>query len=343
MRILVLAAAVAFVTTAAGCGSSRPATGSDAGCGSCHGFPPATLTAGGAHPQPVSGEWTATDCAPCHVTSVNATTGEVIPAPGGTHANGTVDGRHVIPYPAALHGPAADAGLATCRACHGAALDAVGATATTSCFICHTGDFAFSNCTFCHGTFNATYTAANLPEAAPPEDVGGAIATTEVTVGAHQAHVTATVASPLDCGACHGTLPADIFSAGHLDGSPAEVPFGAVASTGGRTPSWNRTTAACSSAWCHDQGGSTPAPVWTTAGALGCGACHPTPPTSGKHSLHSGVRTCGDCHAGFTATTVDPALHVDGLFNIPKLPTAACHPFSGGSDYGTSCDGRSDW
>jgi predicted CxxxxCH...CXXCH cytochrome family protein len=345
MRIVILAATVALFTAAAGCGTSRPAEGSDAGCGSCHGFPPVTLTAGGAHPQPApSTEWVASDCSPCHATSIDAT-GAIVP--GGTHADGTVDAGHGSDYATDLtvHGPFANRSISSCQACHGATLG--GAGAAPSCNACHAVFFATdwqTNCTFCHGTYNAAYTAANLPEAAPPEDVGGATATTEVTVGAHQAHVTATVASPLECSACHSvTTPADIFSTGHIDASPAEVPFGAVASAGGRTPIWDRTGATCSSTWCHDQGGSTPAPVWTTGGALGCGACHLAAPDSGKHSLHSAVKTCGDCHAGFTSTTVDPALHVDGLFNIPKLPTAACHPFSGGPDYGTSCDGRSDW
>lgn len=339
MRNVVLAAAVALTIAAAGCGSSRPAEGHDAGCGSCHGFPPATLTAGGAHPQPATGTWVATDCAACHVTTVNATTGEVIPPPAGTHADGKVDGRHVVPYPETLHGPAANAGLATCQACHGSALD--GGTSGRSCDQCHTGGTAAwrTNCTFCHGTFNATYTAANLPEAAPPADVAGTgTATTDLTVGVHQAHVTAVLSVPLDCSACHQATPTSIFDAGHVDGSPAEVPFGTIAKTAGRSPVWDRTLKTCASTWCHAQGGLDPTPDWTVAQTRTCASCHPSAPTTGRHTYHLGLgRTCADCHPGYTSTTVDAAIHINAVKELTPAATA-CH-----STFGSSCNGITGW
>ncbi len=172
MRNIVLAAAVALTIAAAGCGSSRPAEGRDAGCGSCHGFPPATAT----HASAPGGTWEATECAVCHVTSVNATTGEVIPvSAGGTHANGTVEGRHPVPYPSEQHGPAAIANLGSCKACHGA--DLLGGTAGVSCNQCHNG--WQTNCTFCH---DAVADAPNF-----------------------HTRISASAVSPPECSACHGT------------------------------------------------------------------------------------------------------------------------------------------
>lgn len=327
-----------LVLFAAACGSARPLGGSDNDCGLCHGAPPALVASGEAHPQPSSGAWGATDCALCHPTSVDPVTGSLLAAAsGGTHADGAADGAwHGRPYPSSVHGQAANAGLGGCTPCHGVTLE--GGTVAGGCDRCHTGGAAWrTDCTFCHGDANP----------APPYDLGGWSDPAEVTVGAHQEHVGATLSAPLGCSACHAEVdPVDVFSPGHLDPSPAEVLFGganSVARTGGRAPVWTRTDATCANTWCHAQGGSRQTPTWTDLTPVGCGSCHPAAPSTGKHTLHSSVRTCADCHTGFTATTVDPSLHVNGVKDVPRLTTGACHPFGSGDTYGASCDGRSDW
>lgn len=197
MRILVLAAAVAFVTTAAGCGSSRPATGSDAGCGSCHGFPPAAP-----HPAAVAGQWDAADCSGCHSTSVGA--GGILVA-GGTHADGGISVRvagHADGYwEPAQHGPDVMSGGALCRSCHGADFTGgpgwpsfAGGAPAISCVDCHTvfgrGDW-LTDCTFCHGSPPAT--------------------------GKHVRHV---VDLAMGCSACHpGYTSSTVDPALHVDGA----------------------------------------------------------------------------------------------------------------------------
>lgn len=326
---LSIAAASVILLVAGGCGSSRSVEGSENGCAACHGFPPAGVTA---HETAPGGTWEAPECATCHSTSVDAATGGVLAAAdGGTHADGKVDVGHAYfgdytgnSTDGELHGAAADRGIGACQTCHGTGLD--GGTSGQSCVGCHTGAFAFSNCTLCHGTFTATYTTAALARSAPPEDVGGATAVTEVTVGVHQAHVAATLATPLGCDACHAPLPTSIFDAGHVDGSPAEVPFGTVAKTGGRAPLWDRTAATCATTWCHDQGGATSTWSWTGAASPDCGSCHASPPATGQHEMHVVVEAvaCGACHTGYTSASVDAAIHVDGTIDAKALNTCHC-------------------
>lgn len=434
MRRLSIAAAV-LALAATGCGDSRTASGSPNDCAACHAFPPATL----AHASAPGGTWEAGDCSQCHPTSVDPT-GAIVP--GGTHANGSVEGGHALPFTdPSLHGPMANAGIALCQACHGPTLTG-GTPGTTGCDGCHAATSANwrTDCTFCHGDSARAATPDELAKSAPPLDVrdtgelAGSSDTTELGVGAHVAHV---VDAAYGCLTCHETLPTDLFSAGHIDGANGSIELGELAVTGGRTPTWNRTAAACSSTWCHDRGGSAPIPTWTVAGAMDCGSCHPAEPTAAAHPAHvapgktfsdgfscgtchpgagtypndhldgsldvvfdnapvaggtyaagtcssvychgtfaggtnasiawTGTVACGDCHpnppitgkhtdhvdtfalscgachTGYTATAVDTGLHVNGTIDVPRLPTTACHPIDGGSSYGLSCDGRSDW
>ena len=155
----------------------------EATCGTCHGVPP---------PAPHT---TSTACGGCHggytVASVNAT----------THLNGSVDATgsgHPAGWSAPTqHGYAANAELASCRACHGH--DSTGGTSTVSCNSCHGGTAWQSSCTFCHGD---AARAAN--QAAPPVGTQGETATTSIAVGAHQRHLTGGfVGAPVACTECH--------------------------------------------------------------------------------------------------------------------------------------------
>jgi predicted CxxxxCH...CXXCH cytochrome family protein len=130
------------------------------------------------------------------------------------------------------------------------------------------------SCTGCHGD-------ATSP--APPRGLHGETATSALAVGAHRAHLVAgRLRGPLACSECH-RVPAAVTSAGHLDTAlPADLEFGVLATTDGATPAWDRTTATCSSVYCHGGGtrlamDSSPdklgAPQWTanTATTIYCG------------------------------------------------------------------------
>ncbi len=285
-------------------------------CGSCHGAPPASHAP------------TSTACATCHSGTVK--TDGTIDVAGGLHVNGRVDlgggGGGAGVHPAgwsdpAQHGPAAKRDLASCRTCHGN--DYAGGATGVSCNACHgaagLSDWQ-SNCTFCHGTRVTAYTAADLGKAAPPLGSQGETSPTEPAVGAHQKHLSPALSSPLACAECHA-VPADLA---HVDGAVA-LSFGTLARTGGVSPAWNGSS--CSTSYCHGSfpNGTAAAPVWTSATALGCNACHR--PQSGsssanftnehfKHVVEEGV-ACANCHGtGYSATAVNAATHVDGAKRV---------------------------
>ena len=156
------------------------------------------------------------------------------------------------------------------------------------------GGAAVKACTACHG-------GVNDDTGAPPRDLKGRTATTEVTVGAHTAHVKAgPLAAALDCGACH-VKPASIGAPGHLDGSQMIV-WGTLATAGGAAPAWDRPSATCSNVYCHGAtlgGGTNVAPTWTRVDGsqAACGTCHGLPP-SNHPALAAGstAATCAACH-----------------------------------------------
>ncbi len=327
-----LVAAVTALTSFVGCDSARTVEeSSEAGaCERCHGFPPppGSLNADVVHPQ-------ATACEACHPTTVVSGTQLV---EGGTHLNGRVDVAgvgHPMPF-LTEHPAAALAGLDACASCHGT--DFNGGTAGRSCNDCHATLLNFAdwqtNCTFCHGTRTAGWTSAQPQLPAPPEAVeGGVTSTADRRVGAHQAHVTAgDFANAIACGECHSPAPTDLS---HVDGS-VRVGWGATASTGGATPTFDGST--CSN-YCHGATlpGTRPAPTWAPPSAIACGACHDANPTTGRHpavsQAHSGF-TCGTCHGlGYTTTAVDKALHLNRTIDKTSVTgwngtngcTAACH------------------
>jgi predicted CxxxxCH...CXXCH cytochrome family protein len=229
---------------------------------------------------------------------------------GSTHPDGFAA--------ANVHGPAALASLDSCKGCHGSDFDgAIG----PSCTACHAAaGYASwtSNCTFCHGQKTASYTAADLPRAAP-------------ATGAHLKHVNGgAFVRPLACSECH-TVPTTLA---HVDGS-APVVFGALAQTGGgAAPSYTAPT--CSSVYCHGKtlvNPSTPNPSWNGPGMV-CGSCHDLQPTTGQHVLHGPAApnppnvACQTCHKGFSA--IDLVHHVDGttgavLFDDTVIPAWDCN------------------
>ena len=70
-----------------------------------------------------------------------------------------------------------------------------------------------------HATVQFNAPESNIALWAPPRDVSGDTLTTSRGVGAHQAHLQATLGKPLQCQECH-TVPAKVYVAGHLDSYP---------------------------------------------------------------------------------------------------------------------------
>jgi len=209
---------------------------------------------------------------------------------------------------------------ASCGTCH------PGYTATTVNVTTHvngTVDVSTLTCTVCHGDAARAATALNpqLP-AAPPKDVAGSSATTSPGVGAHQAHLNdGSLRKAMACTECH-TIPTDAAHASQ----PLQLTWGPLATTQGATPSFNATSFTCSSTYCHgstlNAGGTLTNPVWISgASQVACGSCHATPPPA----PHPQNASCGTCHPGYTATTVNVTTHVDGTLDVSSAACSTCH------------------
>ena len=69
---------------------------------------------------------------------------------------------------------------------------------------------------------------------------------------------------------------------------------------------------------------------WTSTANVSCTSCHGLPPLTSRHAKHleEGVG-CGECHAGYTAWSVNRATHIDGKILFSKTCTS-CHGNEGG-------------
>jgi hypothetical protein len=154
-------------------------------------------------------------------------------------------------------------------------------------------------CDACHGTG---------PTGAPPPSLDGSSDPSDPTVGAHNAHLDATLTNRIGrvatCQDCH-IVPSAIRDEGHL-GTTTPAPVTLV--NGG---TFDRSTATCV-VWCHWN--NTPGPAWNdTSGApLACDACHGFPPVTARNGqTHTqcgpSLSACVGCHL-FT-----PETHVDGI------------------------------
>src|SRR5512133_531951 len=205
----------------------------------------------------------------------------------------------------------ADGTQRACTSCHGAPPPSPHPQ-SDACETCHPGYGATTvntathldgkvdvilSCSSCHGS-------ATSP--APPRGTHGETATTTAAVGAHQTHLSAGTA----CSACH-PVPSIME---HTNGT-VEL----VAGLG-----WDG--ARCTSTYCHGttlSGGTNAAPIWTVVDGTqaACGTCHGSPPPP-PHPLNP---ACGTCHRGYTATTVNPATHVNGNIDVLPLDCNSCH------------------
>jgi predicted CxxxxCH...CXXCH cytochrome family protein len=178
-------------------------------------------------------------------------------------------------------------------------------------------------CTACHG--DGTRAGTALQQAAPPKDAHGRSARTEVTVGAHQAHVYGGVA----CATCH-QVPA-VGDQTHFYAPIATVVFSGnvVGANGTPVAPWNRNLPTCAN-YCHGgagRGGTLPVPSWTQTTPVTCGSCHWDQQTAltatGLHLFHvrdlplASRLDCGACHGtGYAAAGVTAPTHVDGTLQI---------------------------
>jgi predicted CxxxxCH...CXXCH cytochrome family protein len=317
-----------------------------AACNSCHGFPPPS-------PHPALTSPAILDCRPCHQGTINVDGSINLAA----HVDGTVEGGapHPVPYPPAQHGPAAKAGLTGCTQCHGADFGTIVNVANnTSCNTCHAANGHpkwQTECTFCHGdparaeapAFDLVGdTAVRANKAGPP------LSATGLSAFAHQRHYSNDpvagnlLSSPIVCNECHGTLPQDV---GHVDGT-VPLTFGTLATTGGITASPQVSvtvgdgTVSCAN-YCHGKtilGGSNKTPTWGGTNQAACGTCHGLPPTYAAPSYHVTRTDCATCHAGYTASTVAVATHVNGAVDV-SVSCGTCHTVAAANPF-VATDGQ---
>ena len=165
---------------------------------------------------------------------------------------------------------------------------------------------------------------------ARPAQEGGS--TGVPTSGAHTVHLVGTFAPGLSCGDCHDSQFQVTF--------PAKAPPGVtLARANGAEPIFNTTTLTCSNVYCHDGGpqlqiggGTVPTPLWNPPPPIVCGGCHALPGGSIATPWHPQVAIgvqCALCHPGYTNTTVNRDIHVNGVADLtrPDMATncAACH------------------
>src|SRR6266516_7673808 len=181
------------------------------------------------------------------------------------------------------------------------------------------GSAALEACTRCHGD------AAN-GNAAPPVSVRGESDTAAIGVGAHQSHLKdSTIRQALACADCH-TVPTQVDDPGHIVGDHAILTFGDLSRKRNANPVFERSTATCSSVYCHGatlgDGGTNHAPQWTKVDGTqaACGTCHDLPPRNGRHPVLAAAlgdtRVCSQCHGKTVKPdgTIDVAggKHIDG-------------------------------
>ena len=201
------------------------------------------------------------------------------------------------------------------------------------------GDAKLLTCTSCHG------------DAVAFRDVHESTDPTVVTVGAHQAHLSAKhrISAPILCSQCH-RMPTEVRSPGHIDQPRPAVVFpsfqpdsGTIAWNDNAVPQWDRTTKTCTNVYCHGLGNrgaldTSPSKLsqvgWTLGDSqLFCGSCHGVPPNTVVHAGAVGLTSCSGCHeetvnaqGGLNVTRLPDGgvvtTHINGVLNLGRLPDA---------------------
>ncbi len=167
----------------------------------------------------------------------------------------------------------------------------------------------------CHGTDTSN---------APPKSITGTMETSAIGVGAHREHlrVAPDWHRQIECADCH-VVPAEVGSAGHLDGdNRAEVIFGMVPGPGS---TW--TGSSCTTG-CHGSaalGGTASQPVWNQVDGSQsqCGSCHGAPPPP-PHPTDTNCATCHPTMEEGSLTFRDPSSHINGVVDVSSGVAGAC-------------------
>lgn len=197
------------------------------------------------------------------------------------------------------------------------------------------------SCTSCHGDPNRTAVTGADPmlQASPPRNTKGETGATAKGVGAHQTHLTkGSMSKLIACNDCH-VVPT---STSHSNGIVG-LTFGTLAKTGNKTPAYDGTS--CSGTYCHGNftGGKNAAPKWTD-GPMTCTSCHEAPPATGDHRRGDHDFECFECHGtGFTSTTVNKALHVNGVKDVGGTGSKIKSYNAGTRSCSPSCHGTKTW
>ena len=257
----------------------------------------------------------------------------------GTYCHGATlgGGTHTAPQWTKV-----DGSQAACGTCHGAPPPAPHPP-DEDCHRCHgdtvTADGAIDVAGGRHidGKVELTATACNTchgssQNPAPPKSVAGATSTDVLEVGAHQSCLNGgSRRSGIACGECH-VVPGAVDAPGHIEGKPARVTFGPLATSGGLSPAWSPDTGRCSNTYCHGgtlTGGSNTAPIWNRVDGsqITCGSCHGTPPPP----PHPALANCHACHPGTVGADgkldVAGGRHMDGQVEQQESSVActSCH------------------
>ena len=222
-----------------------------------------------------------------------------------------------------------------CATCHADTISPNGLFKDKTRHVNGVVDLSPMTCNDCHG--DAAGDPAVAANQAPPRDTQGLVATTAMTVGAHQAHLNPAngLAAPRACGDCH-VVPTSWDQPGHMDGvAGGDVSFGTLAKTGSLTPAFSAVTGKCANTYCHGTqlvGGITTTPTWNLVDGSQdkCSSCHGNPPSA----PHPQSALCGYCHtqtANADGTIKDPTKHVDGTVEVVAQACNTCHGNAAGS------------
>lgn len=310
-----------------------PAAINAAACGTCHGFPPSTLSG---HPGgitiPAGFPATATIGTTCSCHSNINTAGNsfanifVNPA---LHINGVFEpaaSSHTVPFYSHATPP-----FTSCTGCHNASLAGSYPAPTAG---------TAPNCGGCHVTADPTVTSTGCTSchANPPNG------TTRPNVAGSHAKHSALVGTPNNCAICHNGAGAGSGVAhgpGNKGANPAVDNIVFTAAQAGASATWTGATKTCSTTYCHGAtltGGTAKNPVWGTT-LTGCGLCHGDPPATATHAGVT-VTQCINCHThvngagtGFT----NAALHINGTVEASGS-CISCHASAQTGTHGTPRD-----
>jgi predicted CxxxxCH...CXXCH cytochrome family protein len=335
---------------ATACTTCHASTGGTLACTTCHGagansYPPRdacffaadAARTGNAHRAHVEATATHTSgfaCSTCHLVPDAANPIQ------GSHANGVVE----IVFDQQRVAPEAswDGNGACAVSCHdrgGKRPKPSWSDATPmGCNDCHSAPPANhykGACSTCHHEANATGTslAGGGLHMNGKVDLGDGSGTCGAchghgdsawpTTGAHAAHQSPSLTTPVACETCH-VVPKSLHDPGHMNGT-VEVVMSGRALDRGAAAAWDG--AKCTNVACH--GAALPeappiVPAWNDAtGAAGtCGACHGVPPNNHTTSLECGRSTCHtgefQTNAQITITSVGKMLHVNGVIDVAQ-------------------------